>query len=352
MMWYNIIMELKSNSLKIKAPHLEVEWHEENTKQFWEVSYASNDKRRWVCAKCLRSWWAAPCNRTGEYKTGCPKCARCSENNSLKAKAPHLEVEWHSDNTEKFEETPFSSQEERLWICLKGHVWWAPPSRRTRKKPSRCPECVRVSDFNSLAAKAPRLEVEWHPDNTKKFHEVSFGSRDKRQWICVKCRHVWWSTPSNRTSKAARGCPRCSKHHSKAELAICMAVKEKYPDALSGQRKLLPSKRLELDIYIPSLKKAIEYDGSHWHNRPDVQERDRRKDLQCAEAGIQLLRISDVEYQADPTTTTIKILEWLSGPSIIPGIVPERRASRVLGEPFVPPTAVSGSPALESPLPA
>jgi len=162
-----------------------------------------------------------------------------------------------------------------------------------------------------LATKAPHLEKEWHPDNEERFCDTPYGAKEKRKWICSKG-HVWFSSPNNRTKPGKpQGCSRCTHRHSKAELAIFSDIKEKYTDAVSGVRSVLRYKRLELDIYIPSLKKAIEYDGVYWHSLPGSEDKDRRKNEQCAEAGIQLLRIPEAEYEADRAGTIKKILEWL-----------------------------------------
>lgn len=63
-------------------------------------------------------------------------------------------------------------------------------------------------------------------------------------------------------------------------------VKE-YPSAISRYRE----QGVELDIFIPELKMAIEYDGYYWHK--DKQEKDNFKDLQCKKNAITLIRIRE-----------------------------------------------------------
>jgi len=48
---------------------------------------------------------------------------------------------------------------------------------------------------------------------------------------------------------------------------------------------------MELDIFIPSLKTAIEYDGKAYHSKPENQMRDVRKYHICKAKGIKLIRI-------------------------------------------------------------
>lgn len=48
---------------------------------------------------------------------------------------------------------------------------------------------------------------------------------------------------------------------------------------------------LELDIYIPSLNKAIEFNGEYWHDSDYSRYKDNQKKIQCKEKNIDLLTI-------------------------------------------------------------
>jgi hypothetical protein len=48
---------------------------------------------------------------------------------------------------------------------------------------------------------------------------------------------------------------------------------------------------LELDIWIPSLNKAIEFNGKYWHDNTYSKYKDNQKVIQCREKGIDLLTI-------------------------------------------------------------
>jgi very-short-patch-repair endonuclease len=88
-------------------------------------------------------------------------------------------------------------------------------------------------------------------------------------------------------------------------LEIYEFVKSLNPHVVSGKRGLLTNRKFELDIYIPSLKKAIEFDGIYWHESKwakdrGIPERDARKDEECKKAGITLLRIQEEYYASLP----------------------------------------------------
>lgn len=314
--------DLKPNSLAVKAPWLKGEWSSKNLVDFEDVSYGSHTKYWWECPRDGWVYEAAPCRRTARNPSVCPKCPRKPKKvtaaNSLATKAPHLEKEWHPDNKKRFEDVSCGSHIKYKWLCDIKHVWTASPNSRTHlERATGCPDCThkRVSELNSLATKAPWLEKEWHPDNKERFDEVSFSSNKKYKWRCPEYGHPYLASPSERTrSRYSSGCTACPKWHSKAEVLIFDAVNKKYSDAMNGKRKLLQNGRFELDIYVPSLKKAIEYDGTYWHSRPIQKEKDQRKNEQCVQAGIQLLRISEAEYEADREGTIKRVLEWLAAP--------------------------------------
>ena len=46
---------------------------------------------------------------------------------------------------------------------------------------------------------------------------------------------------------------------------------------------------MEFDVFIPSRRLAIEFDGSYWHRNAD--EKDRRKDTFCSVNGVELVRV-------------------------------------------------------------
>ena len=71
------------------------------------------------------------------------------------------------------------------------------------------------------------------------------------------------------------------------EQIIYYYIVKEYPSAINRYKEL----GFELDIYIPELKVAFEYDGYYWHK--DKQEKDNFKDLQCKQNGITLIRIRE-----------------------------------------------------------
>jgi hypothetical protein len=62
---------------------------------------------------------------------------------------------------------------------------------------------------------------------------------------------------------------------------------------------------MELDIYIPSEKIAIEYDGMVWHKAGTHYDRELRKYQICQKHGIRLIRVREDKDQVDTSTSDI-----------------------------------------------
>ena len=114
-----------------------------------------------------------------------------------------------------------------------------------------------------------------------------------------------------RTDLTARGIIKPKWKH---ELTLFHAVREKYPDTLYQYR---PDwlRRQSLDLYIPSIRTAVEYQGVQ-HYMPvgffggeealaQRQDLDRQKKELCRENGVRLV---EWPYSVEPSKTNIKSL--------------------------------------------
>ena len=79
-----------------------------------------------------------------------------------------------------------------------------------------------------------------------------------------------------------------------SESFLFECVRQLFPEEeiIRNTRQVI--KPYELDIYLPNLRLAFEYNGSHWHNNDEVRERDTIKLKRCNELGIRLYPISEV----------------------------------------------------------
>jgi Zn finger protein HypA/HybF involved in hydrogenase expression len=105
-------------------------------------------------------------------------------------------------------------------------------------------------------------------------------------------------------------CPKCNKHNqfiSKKEKEIVKYIRFIYTGPVwENDRHTLNGK--ELDIYLPDLKLAIEYNGTYWHGYHkgtdqslyEFKKKIESKRLECQSLGIRLITIDECDYLDRP----------------------------------------------------
>ncbi len=213
---------------------------------------------------------------------------------SLQEKNPELAKEWNWDRNGSLTplEVTSNSSKKVWWRCSRKHEWLATISNRSRG--SGCPVCANKKAFvgyNDLATTNPGIAIEWDFDKNGnlKPEDVRPGTHKRVWWKCSRCGHQWLTSPHGRTS-GKTGCPKCSKElqTSFPEQAIYYYLKKYFPDTINSDTSTIG---MELDIYIPSEKIAVEYDGAKWHKGNAKNE--KRKNNLCKEKGILLVRIRE-----------------------------------------------------------
>lgn len=127
-------------------------------------------------------------------------------------------------------------------------------------------------------------------------------------------------------------CAKCSNQVSKAQKEIYEFVKSLgFADAILSDESF----RHELDIYVPSKKFAIEYDGlfwhSDWHQNRDKYSETRNKFKKVKDSGISCFRIFEDEYSRKPELVKEMIKSRLG---IKATKVPESIEIRPIAEPL------------------
>ena len=256
------------------------------------VTSHSHQKVWWKCSKG-HEWQAVIKSRTN----GC-NCPVCSKHliikgiNDLATTNFDLIDEWNYDkNIINPTEISAGSNEKVWWKCKKGHEWQAIVASRT-KMGNGCPYCnghFRIKGVNDLATTNPKLLSEWdYKKNIIDPTKVSAKSQKKVWWKCLYG-HEWQAYINNRVR--GNRCPICAKasHTSFPEQALFFYIKKYFSDAINSDNDAIG---MELDIYIPSSKIAVEYDGVKWHKDKD-NEIELKKNKLCKDNNILLIRIRE-----------------------------------------------------------
>lgn len=168
---------------------------------------------------------------------------------------------------------------------------------RARKDRGTCPYCSGrkaipgVNDLFTVEKNGLMKQWDWEKNNELGLdpHKLLPQSNEPAYWTCefghTKLVPIYSKYNSN------GGCSECLKYleTSFPEKAVLFYVSQKLIDTKSNYHPAW-MKGKELDIYIPSLKTAIEYDGKRFHK--DTQ-KDIRKNNLCEGKEIKLIRIRE-----------------------------------------------------------
>lgn len=175
------------------------------------------------------------------------------------------------------------------WQCERGHSYQARINYRVLSG-GGCPYCSHqkpLVGFNDLETLYPNVLDEWDYEKNTILPASIMAHTNKKIWWRCKSGHSYLMRIADKTK--GRGCPICAMatHTSFPEQAILFYVRKEFPDAINAYRKF----KVELDIFIPSIKTAIEYDGYRAHK--DKLNKDIQKSKLCKEKDIRLIRLRE-----------------------------------------------------------
>lgn len=294
------------NDLATAEPDLVKEWHPTKNKPLTpqSITKGSNRKIWWIC-KLGHEWEDTIPDRRKGY--GCPFCSNRKVligYNDLETTHPEIAKEWdyvkNSPLTPK-DVTYGINRIKPWWRCAKcGFEWQATILSRSRGE--GCPACgmeqrkkSRIDTMlkngeNSLLTVRPDLAKEWHPNKNgiKTPDQFTASSSEKIWWKCSVCGYEWEATINHRAK--GRGCKECNeKSTSFSEQAVYYYMKQVFANAINRDKSL----GFEVDIFIPDINTAIEYDGVYFHGKNRRGMIDEQKDELCTEKGVQLIRIRE-----------------------------------------------------------
>ena len=221
-------------------------------------SNGSSRTVHWICEH-NHEW-----STTIKNKKGCPYCAGklVGYGNDLLSVHPQALNEWHPTKNDDLKPQDFTAGSKTIvwWKCSHGHEWQARVKRFNEG--TGCPFCsTRMTDSTqSIQSIKPSFFSEFdHKKNTINPDSLSVGSEHKVWWKCAKG-HSWETSVKVRNKGS--GCPHCKlSGTSKPELFLFDQLKKLYPSAIHRYKSSFG----ELDIFIPELNVAVEYDGFRWH---------------------------------------------------------------------------------------
>lgn len=261
-----------------------------------KVNYINNKTKVCIVCPIHGDFYQAP--RHHLSGSGCPKCAGTYK---------YTTDEWieavkrvHGEKYDYSKVEYKKSSEKVCVICPNHGEYYITPNHHLRGV--GCPKCGGSfkSNTDSFIKRAGKVH-----DNYYDYSKVNYINSKTN--VCIICpRHrEFYQTPLHHLS--GQGCPKCSSTYSKAEDEIMELLTELNPQ--HNNKTILNGK--EIDIFIPSLKIGIEYNGLLWHSEKYGKDRSYHigKLNNCNRNGVELIQIFEDEWISHRKICEYKIKE-------------------------------------------
>ena len=229
---------------------------------------------------------------------GCPKCTN-DKLTQLKTNKENFIKESNEVHQNKYDYSKVdykgATTKVKIICPVHGEFWQTPHNHLIGHG---CPKCKnnKISASETKTTEKFVLEArKVHGDKYDYSRTKYLSAKDK---VCIICPEhgEFWQEASSHLSGC--GCPKCNHIISKAEIEIAEYVRSLYDGEVTTNCRNMLTEHKELDIYIPSLKVAFEYDGMIWHSdryRVDANYH-LKKTEECANKGIKLYHIFEYEW--------------------------------------------------------
>lgn len=256
--------------------------------------------------------------------SGCELCGRERTNKALssrkgKSNTKRSTEEWvakvlakHPEFADKYDysQAVYAGTDESVTIICKTCGRVCTPKARRHMAGQGCKSCAgRAASANQVPSFQEMVEraKEVHGDKYTYLGNSYTCMTSKMDILCNKCGRIFPQKPDQHIGKK-QGCPFCQHVVSSGEKDVFAFVKEHthcevqnnvriVPDFFVGDKKV---HKAELDIYVPELKLAIEYNGTYFH---DISLKGKGyhigKRKACEQLGIRMISIWECDWQDD-----------------------------------------------------
>ena len=232
---------------------------------------------------------------------GCPTCGRERSIEDIKSRMMFSKDEFikraNEVHGEKYDYSLVDYKDTRTKveiICMEHGSFFQYPNKHMQG--NGCPACgrERTAEHNFLTLDDfIKRARNVHGDRYDYSSSVYIGADNKLEIICEK-HGKFEQTPHNHLKGV--NCPSCGASISKPEIKLVDFIRSFYKgEIITNSKNIIPP--MELDIFVPSLNLAIEFNGGYWHS-----EKFKPKDYHlhkynlCKDKDIRLISIWEWEY--------------------------------------------------------
>ena len=228
---------------------------------------------------------------------------------SKKLKIEFIRAEFKKEDYILLTEVYDNAHQKLEYICSMNHrhsVSWANWNSKNKR---RCPYC----DGQGKPT-IEHIRAKFAEEGYTLLTKVYKNNHQKLKYVCLRG-HRGFVSWNNWESKEHR-CPKCKDNQvSKWEKKVRNFLVGLNIDYIPNDRiqliNPLTKRRLELDMWMPKLNKAIECNGTYWHSLEKVIKRDKIKRQLCKDQNIDLLVVTEKEWDKNIDKCKNKIQEFL-----------------------------------------
>lgn len=230
--------------------------------------------------------------------SGCPSCGKNKQDSIKKLSVQNVMrkcIETHGD-TYDYSLVKFNKVSDKVSIVCKEHGVFQ-QSLINHYRGHGCPSCGKKSMGDTQKMSKDTFIKKSRKVHGNKYEYDLSMFKDYRSKIKILCKkHGWFTQSAENHYSSGAGCPSCAGRSSKGETEIFELLKSLGFDCHRSDRKTI--KPLELDIVIPDLKIAIEYNGLIWHSESYGKDRwyHYNKTEQCERNGYRLIHIWENDW--------------------------------------------------------
>lgn len=269
-------------------------------------------KIKWACPTChqtfnerIRHLIRIKKESGHSYCPVCEKYILVPDINDFASTQPSLARELKNPHTA----SSFTDKDKtkREWVCQNpecGQIYTTTPEQRVRGVGCKKCSALRRGAVKRKKAATSNPLPQWIIDAaTPEYTNITqtLTANNSHTLITIKypeCGHMRTTSPNNLTNFPK--CPMCSsgQHTSKPEREVFGFVRSVVPNeeqVIADDRKLIHPK--EVDIYVPSRRIAIEFNGLYWHDEQHVDKNQHYDKYEaCRSHGVQLLQIWEDDW--------------------------------------------------------
>jgi len=272
-----------------------------NTYDYSLVQYKNNQTKVEIICPIHGVFWQTP-NCHISKGQGCPQCGRKKSADSKKDNTESFIQKAKKKHKDKYDysKVNYKNQKHKVIIICPDHGKFE-QSPTDHLQGHGCIKCGHKRSIDSLF-----LTTEDFVTKAKLIHGdkydysmVNYKSTHEKILIICPTHGKFKQQPNSHLSGA--GCPSCPAVTSSGHRELLKFVQSITDEAIKENDKETISP-YEIDIYIPSNKIGIEYDGLYWHSAGTIKEDIKKRKKQsnkvdvCQEKDIRLIQVREDEW--------------------------------------------------------